>query len=40
VLRGSSGVPDLVHGVMPAVLLLDWLLQPPATRPSQARASR
>lgn len=31
---------DIVHGVMPAVLLLDWLISPPATRLSLGRASR
>lgn len=31
---------DIVHGVMPAVLLLDWLLVPPAARIGAARASR
>jgi hypothetical protein len=27
---------DVVHGVMPVVLLLDWLLLPPTARPSAA----
>lgn len=31
---------DIVHGVMPAVLLLDWLLVPPASRLSMATTSR
>lgn len=31
---------DIVHGVMPAVLLLDWLLVPPTARIGAARASR
>ena len=31
---------DIVHGVMPAVLLLDWLTAPPATRLSLGKASR
>jgi hypothetical protein len=31
---------DIVHGVMPLVLLLDWLLLPPAARLSPGRVSR
>ena len=31
---------DVVHGVMPVAVLLDWLLLPPATRLSRAAASR
>ena len=31
---------DIVHAVMPCALVLDWLLLPPATRLSYARASR
>lgn len=31
---------DIVHGVMPVVVLLDWLLLPPTARLSLARTSR
>jgi hypothetical protein len=31
---------DVVHGVMPVILLLDWLLLPPTSRLSRARTSR
>jgi hypothetical protein len=31
---------DIVHGVMPAVLVLDWLLMPPAARLSLAKATQ
>lgn len=31
---------DIVHGVMPVVLLLDWLLLPPVSRLSRAKAWR
>lgn len=31
---------DIVHGVMPAVLVLDWLLMPPTVRLSLAKATR
>ena len=30
----------IVHGVMPVVIVLDWLLSPPSTRLSYAKASR
>ena len=30
----------IVHGVMPAAIVLDWLLAPPAARLSRARAGR
>ncbi|HET9169933.1 MAG TPA: Pr6Pr family membrane protein [Actinospica sp.] len=31
---------DIVHGVMPAALVLDWLVSPPATRLGFGKASR